>query len=76
MIEFDGWQVADALADPASVFANPQAVVSNEQLTTGDKLEILEQWREQEKMKLAEHPDDVREGRLRAVTQAIDELTL
>jgi hypothetical protein len=73
-----GTLVADALADPGSVFTSPGQVVANQQLCTRDKLRILEHWREIEQMKRDEKLQDAEfdGATLREVTDAITELTL
>lgn len=37
-------QIAQALVDPASVFADPGAVLAHTQLTDPQKIEILKRW--------------------------------
>ena len=43
-----GGQMADAIADPTSVFNHPREVVGMDQLPKRDKLAILNSWKELE----------------------------
>lgn len=45
-----GWDIADAIADPESVFSHPDEVLAMEQLSRHDMLAILESWRELEQV--------------------------
>ncbi len=71
------WNLADAVADPTSVFSRPGQVVDLEELPKRDKLAILESWKalEEEMVKMHEQGDltDV-PSRLEAVKQAISDV--
>lgn len=52
--EVDGWQVADVIADPESVFSHPSEVLNMENLSKKDKRQILESWRGLEEFRTGE----------------------
>ena len=72
-----------ALLDPPSVFATPEAVVDHPALTRAEKVEILQRWEYdasevavavEEGMNAAEEASDAEEPLLRRITLALQEL--
>ena len=71
------WDLAEAIADPASLFSRPGHVVDLEQLPKRDKLAILESWKALEEAKVDMHEQgDLTEvpSQLAAVEQALMDL--
>lgn len=69
--------VADAIADPASVFSHPNEVVRMEALWKHDKRAILESWKklEEERIRMADGSQiEGRPGLLNDIETAIGEV--
>ena len=66
-----GGEMADAIADPASVFNHPRDVVEMNQIPKRDKLAILNSWKALEEASV-QAAENVSEGGESAMLQSIN----